>query len=269
MWGTSKMDLQLKNKVAIIGGSSKGLGKGCALQLAKEGANVVICARNEDALLKTANEIKQKTSSKILAIQADLSKDFGVEKVINKTLAKFRRIDILVNNSGGPQPGEFMEFTDKDWDKAYESLLLYVVRMCRLVIPHMKKNKWGRIINITSLTVKEPEETLILSNVFRSGVVSLAKSISKDLIKYNITINNLCPGAFKTDRAIELMKNQAKNSKKTIKDIEKENVSKFSLGRYQEPEELGNLVAFLCSELAKGITGTTLQIDGGISKCLF
>lgn len=263
------MDFGLKNKVAIIGGSSKGLGKGCALQLAREGAHVVICSRNEETLTRTANYIREETSSKVVPIQADLSKKEGVENVVDKTLKEFGRIDILVNNSGGPPAGNFFDFSEAQWTQSYESILLYVVRVIQQVVPQMKKNNWGRIINITSLLVKEPSENLVLSSVFRSGVVSLAKAISKDLMRYNITINNICPGMFKTERAVALLQKQAEKSHQTIEVIEEETVSKLPLGRYQDPKELGDLVAFLCSERAKGISGVTLPIDGALSQSLF
>lgn len=261
------MDLKLKNKVAIIGGSSKGLGKGCALQLAKAGVNIVICANEIESLNKTAEEIKN-LGVEVLPLLVDMSKKEDNEKIVAETIRKFGKIDILINNSGGPKAGTFFDMNDDDWDKAYNDVLKYVIRLNRLVIPHMQKNKWGRIINITSLAVKEPAETLILSNVFRAGVVSMAKTLSKELIKDNITINNICPGAFKTDRAIELMQAAAVRQNKTVEEIESESVKNLPLGRYQTPEELGDMVAFLSSELAKGITGTTIQIDGGIFKGL-
>ena len=263
------MDLNLLGKIALVGGASKGLGKGCALQLAKEGANVVICARGIDKLAETAELIKKSTNSDVLAIQADLSKHEDIIRVVNETINKFGRIDILVNNSGGPPPGKFFDFSDQDWEDAFNQVLLNVIRMCRLVIPHMKNQKSGCIINITSLSVKEPADNLILSNVFRTGVVSLAKTLSRELIESNITINNVCPGAFKTDRAIELMLNESKITNKPLEEIERNSVSNLPLKRFQTPEELGDFVTFLASDLAKGITGTTIQIDGGICRSLF
>lgn len=262
------MDLGLKSKVALVGGASKGLGKGCAISLAQEGVNIVLCANDRLSLEETARLIMN-MGVEVLPLEVDMSSKKDNQRIVDETIKKFNRIDILINNSGGPPAGSFFDFSETDWEKAFNSVLMYVVRLCKLVIPHMKKNKWGRIINSTSLVVKEPAETLILSNVFRSGVVSMAKSISKELIKHNITINNICPGAFKTDRAIELMEKAAKQRKITVEQVEKEAVLTMPLGRYQEPKELGDLVTFLCSELASGITGTTIQIDGGISKGLF
>jgi 3-oxoacyl-[acyl-carrier protein] reductase len=216
------MELGIKNKVALIGGSSKGLGKGCAIQLAKEGVNLALCANDDSSLRDTTKLIQSISGVKVLPVKADLSDIKNIKNdIVDKVLKKFGKIDILVVNSGGPKPGTFFDLTESDWSDAYDSVLNYVIELYRLIIPQMKEQKWGRIINCTSLSVKEPAETLLLSNVFRTGVVSMAKSISRELITYNITINNICPGAFKTDRAIELM---TANSLKTgipIEEIEK------------------------------------------------
>lgn len=263
------MDLGIKNKVALIGGASKGLGKGCAMQLAKEGVNLAICANEEKSLLETAKLIRSVSNVEVLPIFADLSNVQSIKKdVVDKVIANFKKIDILIVNSGGPKPGTFFDLTENDWSTAYNSVLNYVIELYRLIIPQMKEQNWGRIINSTSLSVKEPAETLLLSNVFRTGVVSMAKSMSRELIAYNITINNICPGAFKTDRAIELMMANSLKTGISIEEIEKNAVKNMPMGRYQEPEELGALVSFLASEHARGITGTTIQIDGGISKGL-
>lgn len=263
------MDYQIKNRFALIGGASKGLGKACALSLAQEGVNIAICARNKEALYATADEIKAKTSVTVLPIVADLSDVKNIKKnVIEVVKSKFRTIDILVVNSGGPKPGTFFDLSENDWTNSNDAILNYVVKLYQYIIPLMKQNRWGRIINITSLSVKEPAESLVLSNVFRSAVVSLSKSISIELIKHNITINNVCPGAFKTDRAIELMKGRSKNTGESIEEIEIQAVKNLPLGRFQTPSELGAFVTFLSSEQAGGITGTTIPIDGGISKGL-
>lgn len=255
------------NRVAIIGGASKGLGFGCAYELAKAGADIVMCARNEEVLTESANKIKA-LGVKVLAISGDMGTAETNQVIIDKTLSQFGKIDILVNNSGGPSAGKYTDFKEEDWIEAFQSILMYNIRMTGMAAEYMKKNSWGRIINITSLSVKEPAETLILSNVFRAGVVAFAKSISKDLIKHNITINNLCPGAFKTDRAEQLIRSAAEASGKSIAEIEKTNQEKLPLGRYQNPAELGAFVNFLCSDMASGITGTTIAVDGGISNSL-
>jgi 3-oxoacyl-[acyl-carrier protein] reductase len=257
----------LKGKVAIIGGASKGLGKGCAVELAKAGVNIVLCARNPDVLERTAKEIENLGVS-CLPLAVDMSKVSDNESIVNEALKRFGRIDILINNSGGPPAGNFKQFGDEDWLNAFHSVLMYAIRMTKLVLPHMQQNSWGRIINIASLSVKEPAETLVLSNVFRAGVLGFSKSIAKELIKSNITINTLCPGAFKTDRAAELIRKAAEDSGRTPAQVEEENKLKLPLGRYQTPEELGAFAAFLCSDIAGGITGTTIQVDGGISNSL-
>src|SRR5690554_468766 len=224
------MNFNLKSKVAIIGGASKGLGKACAVSLAKEGVNVVICARNKRKLDETAIEIK-KLGVDVLAVSGDMSSNDDNVLVVEKTLEKFGRIDILINNSGGPKAGTFSDINEDEFISAFESVLLYVYRMNKLVIPHMAQNKFGRIINITSLSVKEPAPSLLLSNVFRSGVVAMSRSMTKELIKDNITTNNICPGAFKTDRAIELMGNAAIKQNKTIEDIEEAAIAKLPQDR--------------------------------------
>lgn len=262
------MDLKLKNKVAYIGGSSKGIGKGIAIQLAKEGCNLILCARNKESLEETAEIIRKDYAVDVLAIPSDLSNMSDVKKSVEKGLEHFKTIDILIANSGGPKPGTFFNLQDEDWTSAYNSVLLYVIELYKLIIPVMKKNKWGRIINITSLSVKEPAETLLLSNVFRSGVTALAKSISKELYEQGITINNVAPGAFKTNRAIQLMQNKAEIEGKTYDEVEKELSATLPGNKFSSIEDIGNLVAFLVSDLAGEITGTTIQMDKGISKGL-
>lgn len=258
-----------RGRVALIGGGSKGLGLGCALSLARAGANVAICARDKKSLADAARRIRAVAKVKVLPVQADFSRPGSARRAVAKTIAELGEIDILVVNSGGPKAGTFFTLGESDWSEAYQSVFHYVVELYRAVIPGMKKNKWGRIINLTSLSVKEPEETLVLSNVFRAGVVSLAKSISRELIKHNITINNICPGAFRTARSQYLMEQEARRTGLSVQEIERAAIGRLPLGRLQQPEELGEMVAFLASEQARGITGTTIQIDGGISKGVF
>jgi len=263
------MELELKNKVAIIGGSSKGLGKACAVALAREGAKVTICARNERGLQQTADEIRQDYGAEVLAVVSDLAECDGVKYLVNETINAFGRIDILVNNTGGPPPGGFFDHDDAAWEAAFHRLLMYVVRICREVIPHMKEQGWGRIINNTSFTVKEPADRIILSNVFRVGVISVAKTLSRELAKYNITVNNVCPGTFDTERIHQILGERAEASGKTVEEVRDELIQGIPLGRMQKPEELADLVVFLASENASGITGTTIQVDGGMVKGLF
>lgn len=263
------MNLGLENKVAIVGGSSKGLGKACAMALAREGAKVVICARNEAELNKTANEIKLNYNTEVLAVTLDLTRYDDIKRLVDETVNHFGRIDILVNNTGGPTPGGFFDLNDESWEMAFQRLLMFTVRICREVIPIMQKQNWGRIINGTSYTVKEPADRLVLSNVFRVGVISLAKTLSRELGKYNITVNNVCPGSFETERMNQILEERSEKFGKTIDEVKSELIETIPIKRMQKPEELADLVVFLASENAAGITGTTIQIDGGMVKGLF
>ena len=262
------MNLELDGKVALIGGSSKGLGKGCALELAKEGVHLVITGRNTKVLEKTAASIRKKYGVRVLPFTIDLSDNSMIKNLVIETINEFKRIDILVINSGGPSPGSFFEIESDDWKKSHDLVFGYALEFYHHILPVMKKQKWGRIIIISSLSVKEPNASLILSNVYRSAVLSLSKSISKGLLPYNITVNTVLPGAFKTDRAIQLMEKDASDSNLSLKDIEAKNIKNLPLGRYQDSSELGYLVVFLSSEKASGITGTSIPIDGGLSNGL-
>lgn len=257
------MNFNLQGKTAIIGGSSKGLGKACAIALAREGANIVLIARNCDILRQTHIEI-EKIGARVLAFDVDLSIAENNERIVNETVKRFGGVDILVNNSGGPKPGTFREISEEDLDNAYNSVLKYNIRMINLCLPYMEKKGWGRIINIASITVKEPSPDLVLSNIFRSAVASYAKTISKELISKGVTINTVCPGYFKTDRVTQLMKAGSEAEGISIEEYEKKSIQNFPHKRYMDPQELGDMVSYLCSDQARSVTGTTIQIDGGM-----
>jgi len=257
------MNFNLQGKTAIIGGSSKGLGRACAVALALEGVNIVLCARNEDTLRETQQEIES-LGVHTLALVVDMANGDDNARIVRETIDRFGRIDILVNNSGGPKPGTFRDITERELDDAYESVLKYNIRMIRLCLPFMEKSGWGRIVNITSITVKEPLPNMVLSNIFRSAVVSYAKSISKELISKGITINNVCPGYFKTDRVTQLMQVRAEEEGITMEEYEQKAILAFPHKRYMNPQELGDLVCYLCTDQARSVNGTTIQIDGGM-----
>ena len=260
------MDFGLKGKVAIVAGSSKGLGRAVAFELAREGANVVVCSRDETVLAETAQAIGSQTGVQVLALPADVSKAADVENLVARTISRFGRVDILVNNAGGPPSGPFEKMTDEDWARAIELNLLSTVRLSRAVLPHMKKQNSGRIINITSLAAKEPMEGLILSNAARAGVIGLAKTLANELGRYNITVNSVLPGYHLTDRVTQIYKARAAQSNRSPEELQAEQEKTIPLGRVGQPEELAAAVAFLASERASYITGVALLVDGGLSK---
>lgn len=266
------MDFGLKGKVAIVLAASKGLGRASAAALAAEGANVVIGARNQATLERTADEIRQTTGSQVLALPTDVTKEGDLARIVAAAEREFERIDILVNNAGGPPRGNFADFDDAQWTAAYELTLLSVVRMVRLVLPHMRKVGGGRIITIVSTSVKQPIDNLLLSNAIRPGVIGLAKTLSIDLAPENITVNNVCPGSILTDRllqvpAMKALTEQGLGEEALLKEMAQG--SRIPMGRLGKPAELGALVAFLASQQASYITGTTIQVDGGSTRSLF
>lgn len=263
------MDLGLQDKVAIVMAASKGLGRACASALAAEGARITIGARGAQALEKTAQEIQKTTRSRVLAVPTDVTKAENMEAIVATTVHEFGRIDILVNNAGGPPSGNFESFGDDQWLAAFELNLLSTVRLVRLVLPHMRKTGSGRIINIVSTSVKQPIDGLLLSNAIRSGVVGLSKTLSVELAPDNITVNNVCPGRILTDRLRQIYHSNERVQQGVSEEaVLKEMAKDVPMGRVGKPEELGALVAFLASRQAAYITGTTIQVDGGLVRSL-
>ncbi len=263
------MDLGLKGKVAIVAASSKGLGKACAFGLAREGARVVICARNESDLQKARDEIENNINGEVFAVRADVTKSEDIKNLVKATVEKFGTVHILVTNAGGPPSGYFENFSDDDWLNAFNLNFMSAVRLIREALPYMKTQRWGRIINITSVTVRQPIDTLILSNSIRMSVVGLAKTLALQLAKYNILVNNVAPGYTLTDRVKYVIDQRARETGKTFDEIKSELAKDIPLGRLAEPEELANLVVFLASEKASYITGATIPVDGGWIKGVF
>ena len=254
-------------RVALICAASKGLGRASAEALARDGFKVVICARGEAALTQTAGAIRA-AGGDVLPLVADLSKIDDVERVIAATVERFGGLDVLVTNTGGPPSGPFMAIDEQTWLNAIDSLLLSVVRLCRAAIPHMQARGGGRIINITSISVKQPIEGLVLSNALRSAVTSLAKTLSVELAPQNILVNCVAPGYTRTDRVIELSQQAAAREGTTADVIDKRTMAKIPLGRMGEPKEFGEVVAFLASPAASYVTGVTIQVDGGWTRGL-
>ena len=262
------MDLGIKDRVAIVAASSKGLGKATALELAKEGVHLTLCARDKEILDNTADEIRSATGVEVLAVAADVSKTGDIKKVVADTIGKYSKADILINNAGGPPTGGFLDFSLEEWQKAVELNLFSAITFSNEVIPHMQKNKWGRIINITSYAVKQPVEGLLLSNTVRAGIIGLAKSLSNEFGRDNILVNNICPGRIYTDRIVFLANDRAEKEGKSFDEIIEHMGSDVPVGRIGKPQELAALAVFLASERASYITGTSIQVDGGLTKSL-
>jgi len=254
------MDLGIKNKVAFVAASSQGLGKSVALELAKEGARLIICARNAETLEATCKELQTEHGAEVLTVQGDLSKTADRQRIISTTLEHYEHVDILVTNTGGPPTGKFEELDPKEWDRAYQLLLISATDLVRGFLPGMKKQQWGRIISITSQAVKQPVQNLILSNSIRASVVGLMKTLANELGPDNITVNNVMPGYTQTSRLEKLIATNPAfaNAKEEI-----------PLGRFGRPEEFAAAVTFLASERASYITGVSLAVDGGWIKNIF
>lgn len=263
------MDLGLEGKVALIAASTKGLGKASATALAAEGAEVVINGRHKQNLHDASEEIKSMTGKTPLSVQADVTKAEDVQRMIEEVVKRYGTLHILVTNAGGPPAGNFPDFNDEQWTNAFELNLLSAVRLIRGAAPLMQKQKWGRIANIVSLTVKQPADNLLLSNSIRGAIVGLAKSISKDLARDNVLINNVAPYYVSTKR-IDYLMEQAATRLGTTKDAAVQNIIReIPVGRLGTPEEFGDIVAFLCSDKNGYITGSTIQFDGGAYKGIF
>ena len=262
------MDLGLRGRVAAVAAASRGLGRATALELANEGCSVAICGRDPKKIRATAEFIERETGARVLAVTADVTKRADCERFIGETMSAFGRLDILVTNTGGPPAGSFEAHDGEAWQKAFDGLLSNVVSLVRAAVPHMKQAKWGRILNIASLSVKQPIENLVLSNTLRPAIAGLSKTLSKELGPHGILVNTLCPGYTRTDRLEELADSRVKAAGIT-KDQYYETLGKsVPLGRIAEPEEFASVAAFLCSERASYVTGTALAVDGGSSAAL-
>jgi 3-oxoacyl-[acyl-carrier protein] reductase len=260
------MDLELKNKVAIVGGASKGLGRACAEVLAAEGATVVMCSRTAADIERAAEEIRGKTSAKVLAFAGDLEQHATIQALIAAAVERYGRIDILVNNSGGPPLAKSATATEEQWATAVQRSLLYFARMSREALPHLKKQKSGRIINILASTVYQPIANLALSGATRMGVVAFAKSLADEVGRDGILVNNVCPGSLLSERMLGNVTARAKELGITLDAALAQRAEETSLGRIGDPRELANLVAFLASGKASYITGTTIRVDGGLVR---
>ncbi len=267
------MDLGLSSKVAIVAASSKGLGRACAAALAQEGAKVVITARRPEELARTAAEIRDLPgASDVHTLAADVSRAEDVSRLVKATIGRFGQLDIVVTNGGGPRPGTFDELDESDWYAGLDATLWPVIRLVRAALPYLeaaKERGGGRIINIVSTSVKQPIDSLMLSNALRPAVIGLAKTLSKELASKGILVNNVCPGSFDTDRIREVYEKQSQIQGKPVDQIAEEASKRIPLARLGNPDELGNVVAFLASSKASYVTGQTISVDGGMVNSFF
>ena len=265
------MNLNLKNKNAIVCASSQGLGKAAALDLAEEGVNLAICSRDQDKINKVKEEIHQKTKSeiKVIALKVDLDSPDEIQAFYKQVENDLGSVDILVNNNGGPPPSTFEQLSDDDWQKAFNSTMMSCLRLSKLVIPNMKKNAWGRIINISSVSVKTPVNGLFLSNSLRMGVLGWAKALSDELAPHGVTVNTVCPGYTRTERVEAILETQSNSSGLKKEEIEKSIAENIPMKRVGEAEDLAGLITFLASEKADYMTGLAIQVDGGSARTFY
>jgi 3-oxoacyl-[acyl-carrier protein] reductase len=263
------MDLGLKGKIAMVGGASKGLGFAVARALAGEGVQLCIASRDASAICRAANVIQQETGVRAVSVAADLSKVDAIGAWHATAMKEFGGVDLLFANTGGPPAGPALCFDDQAWQLAFELLLMSVVRTVRLVVPSMRSRGGGAILVGTSSSVKEPLSNLALSNVLRSGVASLAKTLSVELAPEKIRVNTLIPGRIATDRVRHLDELNAAKSGVTVEEQQARMVATIPLGRYGAPGDFGRVAAFLLSDAASYVTGASVQVDGGLIKGLF
>ena len=265
------MNLNLENKNAIVCASSQGLGKAAAIDLAKEGVNLAICSRDQEKIDKAKEEILQKTDHniKVIALKADLDSLKDIQIFLQEVEQSLGVVDILVNNTGGPPPSTFEQISDEDWQNAFNSTMMSAIRLSRAMIPKMKENGWGRIINISSVSVKTPVNGLFLSNSLRMGVLGWAKALADELAAYGITVNTVCPGYTKTERVEAILESQSSSSGLSKEEIEKTIADNIPMRRVGEAEDLAGLITFLASEKANYMTGLAVQVDGGSARTFY
>jgi 3-oxoacyl-[acyl-carrier protein] reductase len=258
------MDLGLTGKIVLVCGASQGLGFAAAKELSREGCTVIICSRDSDRILRASDRIKAVTGGKVLAHPVDLSQTDQVIQFTKLVTSEFEKIDILVNNTGGPPAGFFRDFDESDWNQAFQGTLMSTVTLTKQLLPLMVQHNWGRIINLQSIAVKQPIDDLLLSNSIRMAVVGWAKTLANQYAKHNITINTIATGYTLTERLNDLAKKRAEHENVSIETIMDRWKAKIPMQRLAQPEEIAWLVTFLASEKAAYITGTTIPVDGGV-----
>jgi 3-oxoacyl-[acyl-carrier protein] reductase len=263
------MTPNLTGKVAIVTASTSGIGLAIAKVLLEAGANVAICGRSEDRL-ETARNSLNAVSDRALFVRGDVAQPEFLESFVSQTTERFgRNIGILVNNSGGPPPGDALSKTDSDWSSALDNNFLSVVRMCRLIVPFMKENSWGRIINLTSTAAREPAPGMVLSNATRAAVAAYSKTLAHELGQFGITVNTILTGGCLTDRLNSLLEKKIEGTGQTMQEAIDEIEKTIPVRHIATPDEFARIVIFLTSSEAGYLTGAAIPLDGGASKSLF
>jgi 3-oxoacyl-[acyl-carrier protein] reductase len=262
------MDLGLKDKVALVAAASRGLGRAVAEELAAEGASLILCAREEATLAETAAAIADSTGAHVLAVPADVTQVDQITRLVDSGAARFGHIDILVTNAGGPPTGRFDQLTREQWDEALRLTLFSAIELTRHVLPGMRQRRWGRILNITSIAVKQPIDNLMLSNSLRAGLTGFARTLANEVATDGVTVNNIMPGYTATERVEDLAQELAAKQGISAAEFRSRWEQEIPMRRLGEPREFAALATFLVSERASYITGTSIQIDGGWIRSL-
>ncbi|HEX7313614.1 MAG TPA: SDR family oxidoreductase [Pyrinomonadaceae bacterium] len=262
------MDLGLKGKVALVAAASRGLGRAVAEELAAEGASLVLCARGAGPLSEACEQIERATGAAVLGVAGDVSSSEDVSRIVGAGLERFGRVDILVTNSGGPPAGTFDSLSPQEWEAATRLTLTSVLELTRAVLPGMKERRWGRILNVTSIAVKQPVDNLMLSNSLRAAVTGFARTLANEVAADGITVNNLLPGYTRTERVEELARALADREGLAEADVRARWEAEIPMRRLGETREFAALAAFLASERASYITGTSVTVDGGWVRSL-
>lgn len=257
------MDTGLEGRAALVGGASKGIGKAAAIGLAREGCLVAICSRSKENLQAAAEEIRASTGAAALPIVCDMSSYDDIKRAVAEAAQEFGRLDIVVNNAGGPPTGTFEALDETYWRHAIDQNLLSAVRTIREALPHLRRSGSGRIINVTSVSVKTPLDGLMLSNSARLGVIGMSKTLSREVAAEGITVNNVCPGNIATERLMSLIEERASRQGISLEQAVQAEESRIPAGVLGEAEDVANLIVFLASAKARYITGATIQVDGG------